>query len=104
MTHEILSTLAILISVVSVYFAMYSWRQSYRPIIIARISTHTGGNVATALNIVVENSGNRPAKDIQLYANESDLKNALSINYQNDIPIDVSRCFVNKAVIPILAN
>ena len=65
----IISILALVISIISTGFAVLSWRQSNRPLITARISV-AGGNVAAALSIIVENTGNRPARDIRLSARE----------------------------------
>lgn len=57
------SAAALVVSLLSFYFSIKSWRESNRPIVIARVSSfEPGGELGTASNIVVENMGTRPAK------------------------------------------
>jgi hypothetical protein len=90
------------VSVLAFVFAIYSWRQANRPLVSARISASSGGNNAIALNIVVENTGNRPAKDIRLIAKKSDVLAALSA--PSEVPIDAQRCFFSGVSIPLLIH
>ena len=53
---------ALIVSILSFYFSIKSWRESNRPIVSARVTSANGGEEGTALNLVVENTGNRPAK------------------------------------------
>jgi len=61
-----ISGIALLVSILSVSFAVFSWREAHRPIVIARVTTVESGDVATALQLLVENTGNRPARDISV--------------------------------------
>jgi len=61
-----ISIASVAIAVLSLVLAFHSWREANRPLVSARISVVAGGNTATALNIVVENTGNRPARNIRL--------------------------------------
>ena len=85
----------------SLFFAVYSWRQANRPLVSARVTSQDGGNVGIALNLIVENTGNRPACGIRLLAKESDVLAALQ---QTAIPEDAQRCFFSGIDIPVLAN
>lgn len=97
----LISIFSIIIAVLSFIFAIYSWRQVNRPLITARVTTNSGGNIGTTLNILVENTGNRPAKDIYFIVNKSDVKEASKVG---EIPPDAQRCFYSNISIPVLAN
>lgn len=97
----ILSVVAIAISLLSFGFAVYSWRQANRPMVVARVTTESGGNTGISLNLLVENTGNRPARDIELIAKKGDV---LSASLQAVIPKDAERCFFSGIRIPVLAN
>lgn len=97
----LISIFSALIALLSLSFAVYSWRQAQRPLVFARVTTEAGGNSGIALNLLVENTGNRPARDIQLIAREADVRAASS---QSSIPTDAQRCFFNGVSIPVLGN
>lgn len=99
----IVSMISASISCISLIFATLSWRQANRPIISVRITTESSGNSGVALNIIVENTGNRPARDIHFTASEAEVKTALS-SPDTEIPIDARRCFFKGISIPVLAN
>ncbi len=99
----LISVLSISISLVGLVFAVLSWRETNRPIIIARVTTASGGNINTLLNLVIENTGNRPAKDIRLIAKLEDVKQCMS-DKNKEIPMDAQRCFFSNVSIPVLAN
>ncbi|WP_407353292.1 hypothetical protein [Luteimonas sp. R10] len=80
---SILSIAAVAVALVSLCFAVYSWRQANRPLVSARVTSHSGGNVGIALNLLVENTGNRPARDIRFIVKESDVRAA---HAQSSIP------------------
>lgn len=98
---SILGIAATVIALVSLCFAIYSWRQANRPLVSARLTTHSGGNVGIALNLLVENTGNRPAKDICFVVKEADVRAA---HTRSSIPKEAERCFFSGVVIPVLAN
>lgn len=60
------SVVALIVSVLSFYFSIKSWRESNRPLVTARVSNKSAGNVAASLILVVQNTGNRPAKNVTL--------------------------------------
>lgn len=96
-----LAVVALVISLFSFGFAVYSWRQANRPMVVARVTTESGGNTGIALNLLVENTGNRPAQDVELIANEADVRSASA---QAVVPRDAERCFFSSIRIPVLAN
>jgi hypothetical protein len=95
---------ALVVSVFSFYFSIRSWRETNRPIVTARVTSHGGGEEGTALNIVVENTGNRPARNVRLSVSEEHLKAALSENVDEVWGKSIRRCFSDRGVIPVLAN
>jgi hypothetical protein len=95
---------ALIVSSLSLYFSRKSWHESNRPIIIVRVSTYMSGNLATVLNLVIENTGNRPAKNIKLSVDSQELKSAFSENIKDRDRQAIERCFADDIVIPCLAN
>lgn len=98
------STCSVLISLAATVFAMRSWHRTNRPVISARITTAEGGNNGIALNIVVENTGNRPAKAIKLIAERTAVLRAMKEPSSQEVPVDARHCFFEHKIIPVLAN
>jgi hypothetical protein len=59
---------------------------------------------AAPLNLVVENTGNRPAKNLRLEVNEAALAAALAKTASDDHREEIRACFSSKFGIPILPN
>lgn len=96
---------ALVVSGFSFYFSIKSWRETNRPIVTACISSFSpGGEKGTALNILVENTGNRPAKSVRLSVKAEDLDAALVENVNDVWRRTITRCFSDRGVIPILGN
>lgn len=95
----IVSIFAAGISVVSLYWSFKSWKETYRPLITARVTTHTAGNEAIALDLVVSNTGNRPAKNVILTAHRSELEKVFAAGPQDPLRQDVEHCFSDPIVI-----
>ena len=93
---------ASLIALLSLAFAVLSWRESNRPIVTAFIRCPVSGDMASALELVVSNSGNRPAVDIQLYVPNHELKKALQAPPEDRVRKSVERCFSEEVFIPVL--
>ena len=87
-------------------FSVVSWRETYRPVVTARINTKESGNQGYALEVVVENAGTRPAHDVWLEAMETDVRKAMKNGATSgvDLPLDAKRVFFSKVVIPVLPN
>jgi hypothetical protein len=99
-----ISATALLVSIISVSFAVFSWREAHRPIVIARVTTAKSGNVATALLLLVENTGDRPARDIALTCEKGALEAVLDQQVWAKPPDDVERVFASDTVVPVLEN
>lgn len=99
----LISMISVLVATSSFFFAIFSWAETNRPLVTARVTTHSGGNLAIALDVLLENTGNRPAFDIQLSAKTEDVKRAM-LDPQAPIPTDVERTFFSGVCVPVLAN
>jgi hypothetical protein len=55
-------------------------------------------------HLVVENTGNRPAKNVRLAVDDNVLNNALAVKTGDTLRKHVERCFSDDGVIPVLAN
>ena len=100
----IVAAAALVISLLSYYFSKKSWEESNRPIVTARVTAFDGGELGTALNIFVENTGSRPAKNVALSAKPEDLASVLADAPADPLRKAVERVFSDRGVIPILAN
>ena len=98
----VISVLSATVALVSVCFAIYSWQEANRPLVSAQVVAVDGGNNAIALNLVVENSGNRPAKNIRIFANQADVLAAL--DKPGFMPKDAHRVFFSHVYIPLLIH
>jgi hypothetical protein len=89
----------------SFYFAIKSWRESHRPLVTARVSSlGMGGNVSIPLSLVVENTGNRPAKNIRMSIDEESLNKRLVPDSKDPLIRQIRACFSSEGIIPVLAN
>lgn len=101
----LVSSASMVVAIFSLYFTIQLWRKSNRPLVTARVSTHSGGNVNIALDILVENSGTRPALDVRLEAREEQVRAAMAApDAGAPIPRDAQRIFFSDVVIPVLPN
>jgi hypothetical protein len=96
--------MAIAISFASLYFSRRSWLQSNRPIVTAFVSDRGSGNISTTLNLVVSNTGNRPATNVRLIAAENDILRLIKPTAQPIRKKMIHDCFEETAIIPILRN
>ncbi|HEX8887699.1 MAG TPA: hypothetical protein VF779_00885 [Pyrinomonadaceae bacterium] len=99
-----LSISALIVSVLSFYFSIKSWRESNRPIITARVVNESGGNSMAALKLLVQNTGNRPAKNVALSVETIDLATALVPTINPVVKKYIEQIFTDRGVIPILEN
>ena len=96
--------LALFVSLMAYNFNRKSWKETYRPIVTARITSVNSGNRGIALNIIVQNSGNRPAKNIRLLVNRNHLESVLLASPGNSMRNSIEDCFSPQTIIPILEN
>jgi len=100
----IISILAIGISLASLYFARRSWMQSNRPIVTAFIATRASGNVAAVFDLVVANTGNRPATNVRITAKPEDIEKLIHLKAKEEQRKSIHDCFDNESKIAILKN
>lgn len=109
-TFETLRTIfmgiATLIAVFSYFNTVRLWRKSNRPIVSAVIETESSGNIATTYNLLIINSGNRPAVNIslKLKLSNEDFKQCITQEIDNEITQRILDCFRSEAIIPLLIN
>jgi hypothetical protein len=105
----IVATLALGVSLISLWFARRSWLQSNRPIVSAAVETHAGGEESIAYNLAVSNTGNRPAVNVRLCAEASQVEKSMApwvANFRGPHTTysHVMRCFSKDGEIPLLLN
>lgn len=99
-----ISLSAVTVSILSFYFSIKSWKESNRPIVVTRVSTHGGGNISTALDLIIENTGNRPAKNVKLSVDGEEMKVVMVAKEGDPLRNAIEGCFSEKTFIPILEN
>ncbi len=93
-----------ILSGTSLYFTRRFWLAANRPIISASIVSNEPGNIATTYNLVIYNTGNRPATSIKLYA-DKEMIDKIIVHNANKVQIDlIHKCFSNETSIPLLIN
>jgi hypothetical protein len=73
----IISLFALLISLGSLAMSFYAWRRTSRPLVTVAVKTHAAGNIMIAYDLVVQNSGALPARNIRIEATSGSLAAAL---------------------------
>lgn len=95
---------ALLISLVSLYFTKTNWIQSNRPIVTAFVTEHHSGNIAATFNLVIANTGNRPAIRVQMHASSDNIKRLLEANASRKHAQMIESNFRKSSEIPLLRN
>jgi hypothetical protein len=98
------SVAALIVSALSFYFSIKSWRESNRPLVTARVRNKLGGNVGASLMLVVQNTGNRPAKNVALSVDMKELEAAMIPTINPMAKKFIEQIFSDRGVIPILEN
>lgn len=105
-----LSIAAFGISCLALWISHRNWLRSNCPIVVACIETATAQDEAfIACNLVVVNTGNRPAVNVRLYCEDSDLEQCIQPGpHAGKKPgstwTHVKKCFHEDAEIPVLLN
>jgi hypothetical protein len=100
----IISIVSAIISSISVYLTRRFWLSANRPIVSAYISTNSAGNVAIMYDLVVCNTGNRPATSVRLHVDKEVLESIINPDADQSLASDIYKCFSSDAVIPLLLN
>lgn len=100
----IISFFALLISISSFVFAIKSWYQSNRPIVVAYIKEELMGTNGGAFSLVLANTGNRPATNIKIVVEDHELNNIFEEDTnENSIQI-VKNIFKEESRVALLIN
>lgn len=109
-TNDTLRTVFMGISTVVTVFTFFNtinlWKKGNRPIVSAFVETESSGNVAIMYNLLVINTGNRPALNVYLHLNLEDFKKCLAqgIDIDNPAVQAILRCFSIEEAIPLLID
>ena len=99
-----LSVAAFVVSVVSLYFTRVNWLQSNRPVVSAYIAEHASGSTAATFNLVLSNTGTRPAVRVRLHASHSEIMRLLEPQASKDRYEAIESVFLPKSEVPLLKN
>lgn len=99
-----ISTTALLISISSFVFAIKSWHQSNRPMVVAYIEEHSMGVNCATFNLVLKNTGNRPAVNIKLNARKDGIEEIFEEKIDNVTREGIFNCFQNDSEVALLKN
>ena len=100
----LISFSALLVSIIAFVTSIYFWKRSFRPIVTAMVKTHAAGNMGTAFDLEILNSGSLPAKNIRLYAEPEKVEPALGSDASQENRNRWLCCFEPKNAIAILHN
>lgn len=99
-----ISATALLISISSFIFAIKSWHQSNRPIVVAHIEEHSMGINSATFNLVLSNTGNRPAVKIKLNASKDDIEKIFEEKIDDVTKEGIFNCFKEESEVALLKN
>jgi len=99
-----ISSIAMCISILSFCYTRKHWLSTYRPIITAEIKIFNNSVGAAKFNLVIYNSGNRPAINISLKVEKEDLKKILSKNVSAEHEKELFDIFSPSNTISLIVN
>jgi hypothetical protein len=99
-----LAVAALVISLASLYFTKVNWLQSNRPIVTAFVTERGAGNMATTFNLVITNTGSRPAVRVRLHASKDEIQSLLEKNAQEKRFAKIESIFLKESEVPLLRN
>lgn len=100
----LISGAAFALSVVSLLLNRRYWHQSNRPVVTAFVAECGPLNKTGTFNLVITNTGNRPAVNIQLHAKSSDISRLFEDGADSKRLDHVAQCFMPESKIPLLRN
>jgi hypothetical protein len=98
------SAAALIFSLVSLYFTKVNWVQSNRPIVVAYVTEHHAGNGASTFNLVLLNSGSRPAVRIRLVASHDNIRKLMAPGVPEARFRMIEHNFLSVSEVPLLGN
>lgn len=100
----LIASCALLVSIIALALSVYFWKRSFRPIVTAMVKTHSTGNVATAFDLEILNSGTLPAKNIRLLTEQERVNASLGTDSGQENRRRWLSCFEPENIIAILHN
>lgn len=100
----VISVAALIASLISLYFTKVNWLQSNRPIVTAFITEHHAGNEAATFNLVLANTGNRPAVRVRLFASHESIRKLLEPGVSEKHYKMIEHIFLSSSSVPLLRN
>jgi hypothetical protein len=98
--------IAVVVSFWSLWWSWRGWRESNRPIVTVHVESVDETVGPIRYNLVVTNSGNRPAMNVRLSVDPEDIEKCLEDDAlhsgQSKIVAHVKRCFSGDATIALL--
>jgi hypothetical protein len=95
---------ALVLSGISLYFTKVNWLQSNRPIVTAFITDDSSGIGNATFNLVIANTGTRPATRVRMIASNEDIKNLLEPGVSDKYFKMIESNFLPDSEIPLLRN
>lgn len=95
---------AAVISLSSLGMSLALWRRSNRPVVTAFIQEHAPGNLATAFNLVVSNTGARPATNVRLHVSADEIEKLFDPKVEALRRESIKTTFSVESEIPLLRN
>jgi hypothetical protein len=95
-----------LVAVFSSFNTTRLWRKGNRPILSAFVETDSTGSMGVLYNLLIINSGNRPAVNVylDLKLSDEDFKKCIT-QEMNDPKVEaILQCFTTGAMIPLLID
>lgn len=102
--RTLISVAALVASAISLYFTRRFWLQSNRPVVTAFVDEHSSGNMATAFNLVLSNTGNRPAVNVRVHVDSKMLRKLIGEGATPKMAAEIERCFSPAAMVALLRN
>jgi len=86
-----------LVAVLGIFNTRSLWKQTNRPIVSAFVETNSSGNIATMFNLIIANTGNRPAIDVKLTIDNKEEFTECIENSEHIMIKSIFRCFEDEA-------
>jgi len=102
--RSIFTVIAVIVSFWSGYTVRRLWYQANRPLLSAAIKENSTGEDTILFDLVIYNSGNRPATDIYFQAEECQIDLIFTENTDNDIKKELKKLFSKETKIQLLLN
>lgn len=99
-----IAAVALLVSFWSMYTTKRLWFLEHRPIVTAEVIVESSGVGIALLNLVIYNSGTRPATTIFLEAEQDDIIKMLSKGVEKKHREEIYYIFSKNAIIPLLLD